>query len=395
MNHKFVSTYVHFVQSDSAQFERYLLARREDKATIKYPLKFSGSPLFYPRDEAVEELLGEIQKKDAALRESLKEIPSVAEREFMRACLVEEVIQTNEIEGVFSTRKDIYRIMDDVGSTKKLKVRSITNKYQLLLSEGADEEIRTLEDIRKEYDQLMEDALAAEDKPDGQLFRKDVVSVTNGIEPIHNGLYPEERIQEALKVFLQVSLGDTPSIWERLFIAHYIFEFAHPFYDGNGRCGRYLMTRFASKELPLVVAFRLATAIGKRKSRYYKAFTQTQDVRNRSDLSTFVYPNLSLLSEEYDALLDEVSLKKEQSRMLRSSLEGAGVLLNKDAILSYLADVTSYASFGVRIEDIAKRTGVSVITVKRHLSDIETKGWLIKEKVGFQTYFRLNADAIG
>jgi len=81
--------------------------------------------------------------------------------------------------------------------------------------------------------------------------------------------------------------------------------------------------------------------------------------------------------------------------MLRSSLEGAGVLLNKDAILSYLADVTSYASFGVRIEDIAKRTGVSVITVKRHLSDIETKGWLIKEKVGFQTYFRLNADAIG
>jgi len=395
MNHKFVSTYVHFVQSDSAQFERYLLARREDKATIKYPLKFSGSPLFYPRDEAVEELLGEIQKKDAALRESLKEIPSVAEREFMRACLVEEVIQTNEIEGVFSTRKDIYRIMDDVGSTKKLKVRSITNKYQLLLSEGADEEIRTLEDIRKEYDQLMEDALAAEDKPDGQLFRKDVVSVTNGIEPIHNGLYPEERIQEALKVFLQVSLGDTPSIWERLFIAHYIFEFAHPFYDGNGRCGRYLMTRFASKELPLVVALRLATAIGKRKNRYYKAFAQTQDVRNRSDLSTFVYPNLSLLSEEYDALLDEISLKKEQSRMLRSSLEGAGVLLNKDAILSHLADVTSYASFGVRIEDIAKRTGVSVITVKRHLSDIEAKGWLIKEKVGFQTYFRLNADTIG
>lgn len=393
MKNAFVSTYVRFVSDSSSSFDEYLNARRDVPSTYHIPLRFGGYPLFVPSDPAVQEALEELKKVTDHLKNALSDLPPIASRELLRSCIVEEIIQTNEMEGVFSTRKDVYRIIDDIRVVKKNKVQSIANKYYLLLHRAPDK-VLSLQDIRLQYDQLLKDALDEKDAPDGELFRKGPVSVTDGVKTIHNGLFPENRIHEALQCFLEISNGTMLTPFERLLVGHYIFEYAHPFYDGNGRCGRYLMTLFALKDLPEIAAFRLATAIGKRKQRYYKAFERTQDVRNRSDLSTFIYPLLEILLEEYEYLLDDIASKKEKSKALRSAIIASGESLEDNPVLQVLADATAYASFGVRVEEIVSSTSLSLATVNRQLKALTSKGWIIKEKNGYQSYFRLNIDAI-
>ncbi len=393
MENKFVSTYVKFVSDTNASFDAYLASRRDAPSTFHIPLRFGGFPLFVPSDPAVMEKLEQLSRIMDDLQSALAGLPVIAHKELMRACVVEEVIQTNEMEGVFSTRKDVYRILDDIRVVKKNKVRSIANKYYLLLNNAPDK-VLSLKDIRGQYDQLLKDALDRKDVPDGEIFRKSAVSVTDGVRIIHNGLFPEKRIQEALSYFLELCNGTMLSPFERLLAGHYILEYAHPFYDGNGRLGRYLMTLFAMKELPKIAALRISTAIGKRKQRYYKAFERTQDVRNRSDLSTFIYPLLEVFLEEYQVLLDDIAMKKEMSKALLSSLIAAGESPEGNPVLQALADATAYATFGVRVEDLASLTSLSIATVNRRLKTLSSKGWLIKEKNGYQSYFRLNIDAI-
>ena len=155
------------------------------------------------------------------------------------------------------------------------------------------------------------------------------------------------------------------------------------------------MMLFALKDLPPIAAFRLSTAIGKRKQRYYKAFERTQDVRNRSDLSTFIYPVLEIFLEEYHWLRNDIQMKKEMLKALHETIAETGESVDQNAVLKVLADVTAFASFGIRVEDIVSSTSLSIATVNRRLKSLNERGWLIKEKNGFQTYFRLNIDAIG
>lgn len=394
MKSKFISTYTHFVSDRPNSFENYFSNRFGANTTKTFPLRFGGNPLFYPSDPAIKEILGEIEEVIAKIRSVSSSLPDIAMKELARSCLVEEILETNQLEGVFSTRKDVYRILDDAKSSKSSKIRSIANKYALLLS-GAIPSVKTPKDIRNLYDQLSSGALAKKDEPDGELFRKEGVNITDGVRTIHRGLFPESKIIEALEVFLSIENGSELTPIERAFIAHFIFEYAHPFYDGNGRCGRYLMTLFAMKDLPSVVAFRISTAIGKRKQKYYKAFERTQDIRNRSDLSTFVYPNLEMFLEECGGLYDDIAMKIEMAASLYRAIQNSGIVLNQDPVIQALADATSFATFGIRIQDIVASARVSIATVKRRIKFLEEKGWLMKEKNGYQSYFRLNIDAIG
>ena len=394
MKEKFVSTYTKFVSNSSSSFDEYLSSRRDASSTFHIPLRFGGYPLFVPFDPALEELIHELGKATENLENLLADLPPIASRELLRACIVEEIVQTNQIEGIFSTRKDVFRIIDDARVSKKEKIRSIANKYYLLLHQ-TPENVLCLQDVRRQYDQLMLDALNPRDIPDGEYFRKNSVSVTDGVRIVHNGLFPEKVIQNAIQVYLDMINGDDLPVFERLAATHYIFEYAHPFYDGNGRLGRYLMTLFALKDLPPIAAFRLSTAIGKRKQRYYKAFERTQDVRNRSDLSTFIYPVLEIFLEEYHWLRNDIQMKKEMLKALHETIAETGESVDQNAVLKVLADVTAFASFGIRVEDIVSSTSLSIATVNRRLKSLNERGWLIKEKNGFQTYFRLNIDAIG
>jgi Fic family protein len=319
---KELSTYRRYFTLSSAEFNAYV-AQSKKEGTV-FPLRLNGEDVFYHRTNSLSDSLILLASLEGNFRQLEGSLSKIAQDELIRSCLVEEVYQTNLIEGVHSTRKEIFRLLEDFAHAKKGKITSIVNKYRLLLEQGFSP-IHRLEDIRHLYDALMEGAIAKKEKPDGILFRKDSVAVTDGVQSLHDGLYPEARIDEALSVVLSLLNSKDLTFYERSAIAHYLFEYAHPFYDGNGRTGRYLLSLYALEEKPKAFAFRIAATIGEGKAKYYRAFKECQDVRNRNDLATFVGPMLGFYVEDYRHLIKEIQDKKAEVALWQSKLLSLGL----------------------------------------------------------------------
>ena len=77
--------------------------------------------------------------------------------------------------------------------------------------------------------------------------------------------------------------------------SHYLFEYAHPFYDGNRRTGRYLLSLFLSEPLSKPTVLSLSRTIAENRSDYYAAFRTVDNPLNKGELTFFVYALLDLV----------------------------------------------------------------------------------------------------
>ena len=80
-------------------------------------------------------------------------------------------------------------------------------------------------------------------------------------------------------------------------LAHYFFENIHPFYDGNGRTGRYILSRYLSRKLDIYSGLVISQKINENKKKYYDAFRTTGDYENKAEGTFFVIDILELLKE--------------------------------------------------------------------------------------------------
>ncbi len=112
----------------------------------------------------------------------------------------------------------------------------MVNKYVKILNE----EFPTIESsitIRKLYDEILLQDVIAEDKndePDGLIFRKNSVEISSGSKVIHHGIANEKGIIELMEKALKILNNEKINILIRVAIFHYLFEYIHPFYNGNG-----------------------------------------------------------------------------------------------------------------------------------------------------------------
>lgn len=60
----------------------------------------------------------------------------------------------------------------------------------------------------------------------------------------HTPLSPEA-VRDAMPVLFDL-LKNEPDAWTRAVLGHFIFTFIHPYMDGNGRMGRFLMKMLCS-----------------------------------------------------------------------------------------------------------------------------------------------------
>lgn len=384
---KELSTYHRFFSLPSEAFDAYLTQSK--KEGVVFPLRLNSEDVFYHRTNSLSDSLILLASLEGDFRQLEGSLSAIAQDELIRTCLVEEVYQTNLIEGVHSTRKEIFRLLEDFANAKKGKIISIVNKYRILLEQGFSP-IQSLDDIRHLYDVLMEGAIMKKDRPDGVLFRNDSVSVTNGVMSLHEGLYPEERIEEALQVVLSLLNGKDFTFYERSAIAHYLFEYANPFYDGNGRMGRYILSLYALEEKPKAFAFRIAASIGEGKAKYYRAFKECQDVRNHNDLATFVGPMLDFYIADYRHLIKEIQDKKAKVALWQGRILSWNLSKGERKTAAVLSEGSVWSVYGVSKSALAIAAGLDERSVQRHLASLEKKKLVLRQKIGRQTYFCLS-----
>lgn len=137
---------------------------------------------------------------------------------------------------------------------------------------------------------------------------------------------------------MDLARSDTIPFLQRAIASHFLFEYIHPFYDGNGRTGRYLLALYLSNDLTLPTVLSLSRTIAENKNEYYKAFTEAEDKLNSGELTFFVYTILGLIERAQESLIEELGVKIDQldkATVLRDELRREHALSTNATLLLY------------------------------------------------------------
>ncbi|MDF7663112.1 Fic family protein [Bifidobacterium sp. ESL0763] len=319
MSYKSISTMLHASSSTMkpADFAEQEYRRRlELPSTIQTDITLDGSHKVFAvlSSEAIM-LISDILRCETNVERAWRQLPGVARNAYIGGLLVEELLSTNQMEGVRSTRQEVTKALQSAGNQSSHTRFSEFAKLYIGISQSESSKLpESLGDIRNIYDQVVDHELDDDDKPDGELFRKGHVGIQDmatGRE-IHRGLPTEAHIQTALTQMLAFMHADGVLPLLKAIICHYAFEYIHPFYDGNGRTGRFLLALQLRKYLSAPTALSLSPVIAEGKQAYYKAFEDAENPLNCSEVSFFVIQMLQFIQTAQHRL-DENLTEKENA----------------------------------------------------------------------------------
>ena len=361
-------------------------------------------PAFFVESPEVSYLTKQIlrlDKKIALLRERL---PTAALQQFAKRCLIDEIVVTNQIEGVHSTRREISTILDELevrvhNSKMSRRFDGLVRKY-MALQNGGNIPLEDIADIRTLYNDLVLPEVVAEDAnnlPDGLLFRKESASVISATgKELHRGMSPESKIIEALGKALRFLWREDCDFLHRLCVFHYLFEYIHPFYDGNGRTGRFILSYLISKELDRLLSYRLSVTIAENISSYYKAFETCNNPRNMGDITPFLIMMLEMVEKSSSQLANAL-----ESRKLRMEkyfelipLLPEGAKSRTRHIYELLIQAGLFSEHGVSATEVASFAECSLSSVGKDIKTIENAGLLRKQSLSRVKYYEIDVEAL-
>lgn len=395
---KFISLTKYFYQHTQEEYEIEYIRRLEAPFTVHFNIPIhqynrkSAYPAFLCYTGEILRLVEKFYKTYEQFLYTVNTVPPVVLYQFTRLSIVEEVKSTNDIEGVRSTKKEIREIMEKKG-THYHRLQSVVHQYLELLGE---EEIKfdTCQDIRNFYDDFTHQEITRENpqnRLDGSLFRKEPVQIQAATgKTIHQGLYPESRIIEALDQALRILHSEEYPLLIRLALFHYFFVYIHPFYDGNGRTDRFITSYFLSRKFHRLLAVRLSIYIKRNQSRYYHMLEEADSEKNRGDMTPFVMGFLEILIGSTEDTIGVLSRKNEQMRKYESRIDAFQLKdkLLKEIYITLLQAALFYGE-GISMADLMKVTGKNRGTIQKRIDEIPGNH-LIVTKAGKTNYYKLN-----
>ena len=324
--------------------EEYRL-RIDNPATYRSGIVFDKHEIFATCVTDLVTHMNDIAYAEKAVEKAWNELPRFAQREYLMQLIAKEVQNTNIIEGVHSTRKELSKALDAASEQNKhtrfseftklfleladSKEKSVTDSVADLNAKSVEKSSvksvadskesstsipQTLQDIRKIYDSIMQGELEAKDIPDGEIFRSGKVSIRDGANNVvHDGDATEAEIQDHLSQMLSLMNSNEVPTLIKACMCHYAFESVHPFYDGNGRTGRFLLALQLHEQLSMPTILSLSSVIYAEKSGYYAAFSKAQELFNCNDLTMFCCTMLEYIKKVQNEVLDNIILQLKQT----------------------------------------------------------------------------------
>ena len=385
---------------DKVSYRAEYEARFSSPDTIKLNFWIKSNQVFFVPTPELSNLIFQILRTDKRITSLSRALPPVAIDQFTKRCLIDEIVLTNKIEGVYSTRKEIATVLDELAASsekkkgKRRRFLGLVAKY-LKLQTGDFVEITTCEDIRKLYDEIVLPEVIEEDPnnaPDGTIFRKESASIkTSTDKEIHRGVYPESAIIQEIEKALEFLNDENIEKLYRISGFHYLLEYIHPFYDGNGRLGRFLISNLLAQDLDPLIAYRISYTITENIADYYDAFKTCNDPHNLGDITPFMLMMLGMIKESVLQLEDALQKRKTRLDQYRDLLSNLPIGESKSGRMCYvLIQAALFSEHGISTKELQECLENSYSTVKKGLDFIEKEGLLIKEKVGKENFYSLD-----
>ncbi|MBI5975221.1 Fic family protein [Staphylococcus canis] len=319
-------------------------------------------PLFFIVTKSLASDLEKVLNNSAKIQYLSSLQPGIANDAYIKRLLINELQSTNETENVRSTKKEIAASINKTkGSNKRFD--GLVDQY--LMMKSGDIEFNTLSDIRKIFDSIVSSEIKEKDLPDGNLFRKNSIGVYDEGKNkwIHRNEFTEPEIYEFLTLILEfIKHYNAPEVF-KIMASHFMFEYLHPFYDGNGRLGRYLLAKLLNDNLDSFTALTFSHVVNSNKGKYYKSFENASNFYNKGELTSFIGDMLQMLIEGQETIIETFENNNEVIVRLDNALKSKD--LNK----------YEYAVLFVLLQDKVFGSKYSRISLKS-----------LKEFVGFSRY---------
>lgn len=384
-----------FHESSTSDFNKIYLDRFNSDSAIHLGIhiKPMDQPntyeLYYVPTNKMLSMVSELYKISWEFNNTFSNLPKVAQKQFIIECISEELYNTNELEGIRSSREEIVRSTKDVIFNKKSKKRfeSMIRSYFRLLNNF--EFPQTSMEIRKIYDDITKGEIEQQELPDGEIFRKEITYIlkkSGSGKVVHQGITPESKIislTDKLLAFMNDNL-EVPNII-KVAVGHYYFGYIHPFYDGNGRTSRFISSMYLSKDLGNISTLSLSRGCNKYKNKYLEAFETSNSIRSRGEMNSFIEIFLEIIIKALKQMNTELKEKSQLLSMAFEKLEGEPKLNNLTKSHAEIMFVLAQNHFfdtnsGLTVGDLADIFEKSTATIRKivkellNLSLVEQRG---------------------
>ena len=323
-------------------------------------------------------------------------LPQIVIKEIIMKILSNELYKTNKIEGIETVKSEIHSSLKDdrISNKKSNKLDGIIKKYKDIMENNFEdtEHIDNLSSFRKIYDEMFEDfEKSGNYKLDGKYFRKDTVKIINGLgNIIHIGVNGEEAIEKNIESLIEFMNRKDITFLLKASIVHFFFEYIHPFYDGNGRFGRYLLSLYLARKLDNLTAFSVSYSISRNLDDYYKSFVEVEDVTNYGEITFFVENILKTIKNGQEMIIellnDSVMRFKHSMEILdeltKELSEKENIILRiylQNYLFNDFEELTNVELTSI-IGDLTQQT------INKYTQELEKKGYLVKIKQRPLTY---------
>ena len=392
-----------FYQLDEDAYREEYLRRYNSDETIRLDFDIHGKQAFFCQSTDVIKTMFSILKINAKIVELQSKLPGIALNQYSKKCLIDEIVLTNKIEGVHSSRKEIgdaLSILEEQSTEKGNSVRffGLVSKYvKLLIHDPVP--LETCQDIRNIYDEIVLNEVVLENKnnaPDGKIFRKEQTAIHSATDKvIHEGITPESKIISYMEKALAFLHDDNIEELYRICLFHYLIEYIHPFYDGNGRLGRFILSYSISNALEPLLSYRISEIIKEHRSEYYKAFTECNDRKSLGDITPFLLMMLKMIERAATDLRDSLhrkSISWERYSKLIPTLDGAESQ-DMRRLYGYLIQGTLFGEQGISNKELRSLLDIVYTTLKRRLDIVDQQGLLITN-TDREKYYQIDLDKL-
>lgn len=329
-----------------------------------------------------------ILRNSKEIQKILVELPPIAQDKMLFNQIIEEIQSTNEIEGVRSTRKELQEAAKYKDSHKEVRFKGIVSQY-LNISDSKYEKIEKVEDYRSIYDTLFVNEIQEEGLPDGKLFRKDTVYVEGKNKIVHQGAPNEELIVKDLEVLIHFMNSESYPFLLKAAITHYFFEYIHPFYDGNGRLGRFILSSYLARKVDKFTGVSFSYAVRENRKKYLDAFIEVSDPKNKGDITHFVQTIYELVIEGQEKFIEELlELQFRYEHAKRYMQNSDSITDEEKKIVFYYIQNYLFDSFNdIEDRNLAEMIKVTMPTLNKRIKPLVEKGIIgqIKQRPSIHT----------
>lgn len=375
--------------------------RRNYDSTIKTNLDIQPMDqphkleLYYVPTNFTIELISKISRIDALLENLYNNLPDLAKRNFFIDMLSQELQSTNELEGVRSSKEEIVKTtrkilnIDNKVQTNKDRFQNVIKSY-LELKDGNLKAPLDPQDYRKIYDEITSDGVSKSDSPDGMYFRKNMTYIYINNKQIHRGVSDGDKTEEivtkkinALLDFMNHKNIDLHKLI-KIAISHYYFGYIHPFYDGNGRTGRFISSIFLKENYSWLTAMSLSQGTKENRSKYLKIFDKTNQLSSQGEINYFVDTFLSILLTGQENMLENLIDKNDLFTSIMVKINNDTNLINNDEkkIMEIMAQEYHFDSSkeGIGVKDLQEVFNYTDNTIREKLSKLYERDLIYKVK---------------